>query len=75
MGSAGSDGGVEHGGDRLRIAFGGGVTGAFVQVADVRDRDGGDDADDGDDDEHFDEAEASLEGGVDLGEFHSVDVV
>lgn len=70
--NASGDGGVKHRSDGLRIAFAGGDLGAVVQVADVRNRDRGDDADDGDDDEHFHEAEASLAGGIELDVFHGV---
>lgn len=75
MGSASSDGGVEDGSDGLSVALGSGFTSGLVEVTDVWDRDGGDDADDGDDDEHFHEGEASLEGGIDFREFHDVDLV
>jgi hypothetical protein len=72
VGSASSDGGVEDGSDGLSVALGSGVTSAVVEVTDVWDRDGGDDADDGNDDEHFYEGEAGLEGGIAFRELHGV---
>ena len=67
---AGGDSSVEDGSDGLRVTLGSSVLGGVVQVADVRDRDRGDDADDGDDDEHFHEGETGFQGGQ-FNVFHS----
>ena len=68
--TSGGAGGV-NGGDALGVALITGVLRSRVDVSDVWDRDGGDDADHGDHDEHFNKAEASLKGG-NFGLFHSI---
>ena len=51
------------------------VLGSSVNVTDVRNRDSGDDADDCDNDEHFYKAEALFEVLLQVGVFHSIQVV